>query len=195
MWLRWTWVDGSNTGHKFCLWSSLVFNNALLCPVFWFMYFYTAVVYCLCSVNVDLTQHWKKYFSLYPVIVGGVGVLVTGNNLWCHPVGCTDEGVPAAHCPVQLGTHSEIHWEATKCKMICENEGHGVAPTVTVRHSADVNIPSLTSAFSVSRTFWPFMSLWMTLWAWRWERPWANTDKSNRWGVRRRGEVSAAAFI
>lgn len=122
----------------------------------------------------------KKYFSLYPVIIGGVGVLVTGNNLWCHPVGCTDEGVPAAHCPVQLGTHSEIHWEATKCKMICENKGHGVAPTVTVRHSPDVNIPSLTSAFSVSRTFWPFMSLWMTLWAWRWERPWANTEKSNR---------------
>lgn len=31
--------------------------------------------------------------------------------------------------------------------------------------------PNLTSAFSVSRTFWPLMSLWMTLWWWRWVRP------------------------
>lgn len=39
-------------------------------------------------------------------------------------------------------------------------------------------IPSLTSAFSVSSTFWPLMSLWMTLWAWRWERPWAQVKKT-----------------
>lgn len=31
--------------------------------------------------------------------------------------------------------------------------------------------PSLTSAFSVSRTFCPLMSLWMTLCWWRWVRP------------------------
>jgi hypothetical protein len=31
--------------------------------------------------------------------------------------------------------------------------------------------PSLTSAFSVSRTFCPLMSLWMTLCWWRWARP------------------------
>lgn len=31
--------------------------------------------------------------------------------------------------------------------------------------------PSLTSALSVRRTFWPLISLWMTLLAWRWERP------------------------
>lgn len=45
------------------------------------------------------------------------------------------------------------------------------------------NIPSLTSAFSVSSTFWPFMSLWMTLCAWRWERPWTQTKKS-KWCVK-----------
>lgn len=33
-------------------------------------------------------------------------------------------------------------------------------------------IPSLTSAFSVSKTFCPLMSLWITWWEWRWERPW-----------------------
>lgn len=39
-----------------------------------------------------------------------------------------------------------------------------------------VLLPSLTSAFSVSSTFWPLMSLWMTLWWWRWVRPW-KSDK------------------
>lgn len=33
-------------------------------------------------------------------------------------------------------------------------------------------VPSLTSAFSVSSTFCPLISRWITLWAWRWARPW-----------------------
>lgn len=45
----------------------------------------------------------------YPVVVGGVGVLVTGDDLGSHPVGSADEGVPAAHGPVQLSAHPEIH--------------------------------------------------------------------------------------
>lgn len=34
-----------------------------------------------------------------------------------------------------------------------------------------VLLPNLTSAFSVSSTFWPLMSLWMTLCWWRWVSP------------------------
>lgn len=49
-------------------------------------------------------------------------------------------------------------------------------------------LPSLTSAFSVSSTFWPLMSLWMTLWAWRWERPWQGTEDKRRM----RGDLDAA---
>lgn len=45
----------------------------------------------------------------YPVVVGGVGVLVTGDDLRCHPVGSADEGVPPAYGPVQLSTHAKIH--------------------------------------------------------------------------------------
>lgn len=44
-------------------------------------------------------------------------------------------------------------------------------------------IPSLTSAFSVSKTFCPLMSRWITWWEWRWERPWKtnmNTYKHSR---------------
>lgn len=43
------------------------------------------------------------------------------------------------------------------------------------RASEGPTVPSLTSAFSVSSTFCPLMSRWITLWAWRWARPW---DKS-----------------
>lgn len=45
----------------------------------------------------------------YPVIVGGIGVLVTGNDLRGHPVRGAYERVPPPHGPVQLGTHPEVH--------------------------------------------------------------------------------------
>lgn len=40
------------------------------------------------------------------------------------------------------------------------------------RASEGPTVPSLTSAFSVSSTFCPLISRWITLWAWRWARPW-----------------------
>lgn len=49
-----------------------------------------------------------------------------------------------------------------------------------VMHTIKTNIPSLTSAFSVSRTFWPLMSLWITLWAWRWDRPCSYKNKTKK---------------
>ena len=45
----------------------------------------------------------------HPVIIGGVGVLVTGDDLGSHPVRGAYEGVSPAHGPVQLSTHAEIH--------------------------------------------------------------------------------------
>ena len=47
----------------------------------------------------------------YPVIVGGIRVLITGDDLGGHPVGGPDEGVPPAHRAVQLCAHPKIHWE------------------------------------------------------------------------------------
>lgn len=44
----------------------------------------------------------------YPVIVGGIGVLVTGDDLGGHPVWGAYERVPPPHGPVQLGAHSEV---------------------------------------------------------------------------------------
>lgn len=52
-------------------------------------------------------------WSAYPVVICGVGVLVTGDDFWCHPVGRANEGVPPAHGPVQLGTHAKVHWGHT----------------------------------------------------------------------------------
>lgn len=49
-----------------------------------------------------------------------------------------------------------------------------------------VLLPSLTSAFSVSKTFWPFMSRWITWWEWRWERPWKTNTSTMSAPVRGR---------
>lgn len=58
--------------------------------------------------------------------------------------------------------------------------------------SGGVNVPSLTSAFSVSSTFCPLMSRWITLWAWRWARPWGRRGgeprcRRTRTGAEERG--------
>lgn len=46
----------------------------------------------------------------YSVVVRGVWVLVTGDDLGGHPVWRPDEGVPPAHCPVQLSADAEVDW-------------------------------------------------------------------------------------
>lgn len=45
----------------------------------------------------------------YPVVISGVGVLVTGDDFRRHPVRRADKGVPAADGSVQLGADSKIH--------------------------------------------------------------------------------------
>lgn len=45
----------------------------------------------------------------YPVVIGGIGVLVTGNDFWSHPVWGPNESVPPPHSAVQLGTHPKVH--------------------------------------------------------------------------------------
>lgn len=110
----------------------------------------------------------------YSVIVCGVWVLVTSNDLRRHPIRSADEGVSSPHCPVQLSADTKVHWmdkwynQSMWCKLV-------------FLYSTPVNnnfmrslgsSPSLTSAFSVSRTFWPLMSRWMTWWACKWARPW-----------------------
>lgn len=64
------------------------------------------------------------------------------------------------------------------------------------RKNLHCHSPSLTSAFSVNRTFWPLMSRWMTWWACRWARPWGEGERGRkaqdmskgRRGEARRGE-------
>lgn len=50
----------------------------------------------------------------YPVVIGGVGVLITGNNFGRHPVRCADEGVSTADSSVQLSAHSKVNWMCTE---------------------------------------------------------------------------------
>lgn len=54
-------------------------------------------------------RHVRMERGHYPVVIGGVGVLVTGDDLRGHPIRCADEGVPAPHGPVQLSTHPKVH--------------------------------------------------------------------------------------
>lgn len=45
----------------------------------------------------------------HPVVVGGVRVLIAGDDLWGHPVRRPDEGVPPAHRPIQLSADAKVH--------------------------------------------------------------------------------------
>lgn len=53
--------------------------------------------------------HPQTQCCSYPVVIGGVRVLITGNNFRRHPVRCANEGVPTPNGSVQLGTHSKIN--------------------------------------------------------------------------------------
>lgn len=50
----------------------------------------------------------------HPVVIGGVRVLITGNNFRRHPVRCANEGVSTPNSPVQLSTHAEVNWMCTE---------------------------------------------------------------------------------
>ena len=56
------------------------------------------------NVNIE----WS---STHPIVIGGSGILVTSYDLWGHPVWGTDEGVPFANGPVQLGRHTKVHYQ------------------------------------------------------------------------------------
>lgn len=47
----------------------------------------------------------------YSVIIGGIWVLITGDDLRSHPVGRAYERVSPADGPVKLSAHTKIHWE------------------------------------------------------------------------------------
>lgn len=50
----------------------------------------------------------KKAGASYSVIVGGIWVLITSDNLRSHPVGGAYEGVSPPNRPVELSTHTKI---------------------------------------------------------------------------------------
>ena len=54
---------------------------------------------------------WKlmKSKKAHLEIIRGIWVFIAGDNFWCHPVGCSDEGIPPAHCSIKLGTDSKVH--------------------------------------------------------------------------------------
>ena len=72
--------------------------------------------------------HEARLVAPYPVIVGGIRVLVTGDDLGGHPVWGAYERVPPPHGPVQLGAHSEVH-----CSRRKEGKGTTVSKPVNNR--------------------------------------------------------------
>lgn len=51
----------------------------------------------------------------YSVVISGIWVLVAGDDLWSHPVGCAYECVSPSNRPVQLSAYAKINY-GTKSK-------------------------------------------------------------------------------
>lgn len=52
----------------------------------------------------------------YPVVIGGIRILVTGDNFGSHPIRGADESVPTPNGPVQLSAHSKVNWRYAKAE-------------------------------------------------------------------------------
>lgn len=70
--------------------------------------------------NRVIFNHWNPVCVntnwSYPVVIGGIRILVTGDNLRSHPIWGADESVSTSNSPVQLSTHSKINWRYEKTK-------------------------------------------------------------------------------
>lgn len=74
--------------------------------------------------------------ATYSVIIGGVWVLITGDDLRSHPVGGAYERISPSNGPVQLSTHTKIH-ELHLCML---GQQHILALDVPVNHMMDVKV-------------------------------------------------------
>lgn len=65
-------------------------------------------------------NHWNpacvNTIWSYPVVIGGIRILITGDNFRSHPIWGADESVSTPNSPVQLSTHSKINWRYAKTK-------------------------------------------------------------------------------
>lgn len=52
----------------------------------------------------------------YPVVIGGIRILVAGDDFRSHPIWGADESVSTSNSPVQLSAHSKINWRYAKTK-------------------------------------------------------------------------------
>lgn len=52
--------------------------------------------------------------SFYPIIIGGVRILITGNDFWGHPVWSANESVSSADCTIQLCAHPKVHYRESE---------------------------------------------------------------------------------
>lgn len=44
------------------------------------------------------------------IVICGIRILITCDDLWCHPIRSAYESVPAAHGAIQLCTYTKVHW-------------------------------------------------------------------------------------
>lgn len=62
------------------------------------------------------THGWlRRAGATYPVVISSIWVLIAGNDLRSHPVGCAYKCISPANRPVQLSAHTKINW-GTKSK-------------------------------------------------------------------------------
>jgi hypothetical protein len=53
----------------------------------------------------------RRIDASYSVVIGGVRVLITGDDLRSHPIRGAYECVSPSNCPVQLSTNTKINYE------------------------------------------------------------------------------------
>lgn len=65
------------------------------------------------TINVLKVGRKHDHFCVinYPVVICGLGVLITGDDLRSHPIGSANEGVPSTNRLIQLCRHSKVNWE------------------------------------------------------------------------------------
>lgn len=100
--------------------------------------------------------------QIWTIVVCGIRILIASNDLWCHPIGSTCSRETFS---IEYDSHSRYPIHSLFSFSLSSYSPINVLRRPIVRSSCaeTPKSTSFTSALSVSSTFWPLMSRWMTL--------------------------------
>lgn len=82
---------------------------------------------------------YKHNRRAHLIVVCGFRILITSDDLGCHPIRCADESVPATHSTVQLRAYTEVHWgsdQTDRAKSVRSVYLHPTTTTTTLTQQA-----------------------------------------------------------